>query len=140
MRTIGCALFFFRGMSNNTEYIPGTCNIGPAEIAKRKRMGYWLIVLNLVLVFVFLNNDIPRLFRWLMVLPLATAAATWLQIFFRFCVAFGWYGVFNFGALSDKKTRVKEDEWAKADRQKAQQIVLLAALIAFLLSAAFYFL
>ena len=41
------------------EYIPGVCNIGPAEIARRRRAGWTGLVATVVLWALFVFFDIP---------------------------------------------------------------------------------
>jgi hypothetical protein len=103
------------------EYRPGVCNIGPAEIARRRRSGHVGLVASIVLFAVLVAIGAPPLFRLLLVLPVAVSASGYLQAYLKFCAGFGATGVYNFGetGTTDRVT----DAAAKAlDRAKAYRI------------------
>jgi len=103
------------------------CNIGPEEIARRRRSAIVATGLTTVVAGALVAVHAPPLAR-LLIWPLATAAAvTWLQVVHRFCVAFGALGLENFGRLGDERN-VDERQRA-ADRRRAFQVVLEGALI-----------
>src|SRR5674476_718690 len=93
-----------------TEYEPGICNIGPAEVARRLRAGH-------------VGLGAPRLARLLVALPAAGAASGYLQARLQFCAGFGSRGVFNFGPLGQTKLVADADARAR-DRSRATQIGL----------------
>ena len=103
------------------------CNIGPEEIARRRRSAIVLTVLTAVAAAALVAIHTPPLAR-LLIWPLATAAAvTWLQVVHRFCVAFGALGLENFGRLGEE---VHVDERQRAtDRRRALQLILEGSLI-----------
>ena len=104
-------------------YRPGACNIGPAEIARRRRSGLVGLGAAAVLAAALLILDAPAMTRWLVALPLAGGAVGLLQARFRFCAAFGLAGVSNFGALGEAE-RVRDAAARRADRAKAVAILL----------------
>ena len=104
-------------------YRAGACNIGPAEIARRRRSGIVGLVAAAVLAAVLLLIDAPPAARWLVSLPLAVGAIGLLQARFRFCAAFGLAGVRNFGALGSTE-RVEDAAARRADRRRAVGISL----------------
>ena len=109
-------------------YRSGTCNIGPSEIAYRRRWGHVGLVVTLLVLGALLWSGAPPIARFLVALPAAGTAVSYLQAWLRFCAAYGALGVFNFGRLRD--THHVEDPAARArDRFKALQIVLAGALI-----------
>ena len=110
------------------EYRPGACNIGPAEIARRRRTGYLGLAAAGVLALALLAIDAPSTARLLVGIPLAGSAMGFLQARFRFCAGFGMAGVRNFGALGSVD-RVEEAAARHADRMKAYRISLVAAAI-----------
>jgi hypothetical protein len=113
----------FAAPSASGGYESGACNIGPAEIAYRRRWGHAGLVVTLVTLAVMLWAGAPPLVRFLVALPAAGTAVGYLQALLRFCAAYGLLGVFNFGRLRD--THHVADPVARArDRQKALQIVL----------------
>jgi hypothetical protein len=100
------------------QYVPGTCNIGPAEIAMRRRVGHTGLIATVVLAAVLLAVDAAPAWRLLLALPAALAAAGYLQAWLRFCANFGFRGVYNFDALGHKQ-RVAAEEARAQDRRRA---------------------
>ena len=103
------------------------CNIGPEEIARRRRSAIPMTVVTAIaaVALVALHAHAPvRLLMW----PIATAAAvTWLQVVHRFCVAFGALGLENFGRLGQQGQ--VDPAIRAADRRRALQLILEGALI-----------
>jgi hypothetical protein len=103
------------------EYVPGVCNIGPAEIASRRRSGHVGMIAALVLLVLLVAVGAPPISRLLIALPVAVGASGYLQARLRFCAGFGTAGVFNFGDRGT--TQVVADAGARwKDRVKALQI------------------
>jgi hypothetical protein len=105
------------------QYLPGGCNIGSAEIARRVRVGHVGVAATVGLAAVLWALDAARPWRLTLALPAAVAAAGYLQARFRFCFDFGFRGVYNFGELGHEQ-RVVAQEARAADRRRA---VALAA-------------
>ena len=104
-------------------YRPGACNIGPAEIAARRRTGHVGVIAAIVLFVILVALGVAPIARLLVALPVAIAASGYLQAHLKFCAGFGARGVFNFGNLGT--TNRVEDAVAKAaDRRRAYQIGL----------------
>jgi len=105
-------------------YQPGTCNIGPAEIARRRWTGHVGLAMTVVLLGVLLALDAPTWMRLIVFLPAAVGAAGYLQAHFRFCADYGWRGVFNVGerAGHDRTTDVVDTTARQADRRRAMLI------------------
>lgn len=98
------------------------CNIGPAEIARRRRLALLLTVVTALLVAAVLAAHVPTLGR-LVVFPFAAAVGvTWLQVFRKFCVHFGAFGLENFGDLGEEHRTAPEIRWADL-RQSIEMIV-----------------
>jgi hypothetical protein len=110
------------------EYRPGTCNIGSAEIARRRRAGMLGIGAAVALAAVLLLVGAPAAVRWLVAAPLAVGAVGFLQARLHFCAAYGAAGVRNFGALGTTE-RVEEAAARRADRAKAAAIILASGAI-----------
>jgi hypothetical protein len=100
------------------QYMPGACNIGPAEIARRRRVGHAGVIATVALAAVLLAVDAAPAWRLLLALPASLAAAGYLQAWLRFCADFGWRGVYNFGALG-RQERVADDQARAQDRRRA---------------------
>jgi hypothetical protein len=111
------------GAITGLDYQPGVCNIGPAEIARRRRAGHTGLIATLVVLGVLVAIGAPPILRLILVLPAAVAASGYLQAWLKFCAGFGAQGVFNFGGVGHTET-VIDDAARAADRRKARQIGL----------------
>jgi hypothetical protein len=105
----------------DAEYRPGVCNIGPAEIAARRRSGHVGVIAAIVLFVLLVALGVPPIARLLIALPVAIAASGYLQAHLKFCAGFGARGVFNFGSLGTTN-RVEDAVARSADRRRAYQI------------------
>ena len=107
----------------DVEYQPGVCNIGPAEIARRRRAGHVGLIATIALLAILVAVGAPPIARLLLVIPAAVAASGYLQAYLKFCAGFGSRGVFNFGDVGPMEQ--VEDAAARAlDRAKATRIGL----------------
>ena len=102
-------------------YRPGVCNIGPAEIARRRRAGHVGVILTAGALAVLLAIDAPAWTRLVLIAPAAIAASGYLQARLKFCAGYGQLGVFNFGPSGDT-TSVADAEARALDRRRARQI------------------
>ncbi|MGZ8439141.1 MAG: hypothetical protein ACXWXR_11480 [Candidatus Limnocylindrales bacterium] len=102
-------------------YRPGVCNIGGAEIARRRRGGDAGVVATAVLFVTLVAIDAPPTARLLLAIPAAGAASGYLQARLRFCAGFGSRGVFNFGQLGEV-VEVRDPEAWSRDRARSRQI------------------
>jgi hypothetical protein len=119
-------------------YRPGRCNIGSAEISRRRR-GAWASTLATVTLYVLLVAiGVPAVARFAVALPAAAAAVSWLQVRERFCVAFGGAGVFNLGPLG-RPSPVLAEAARHADRRKAASMIARGALLGLLVGIAVVF-
>ncbi|HEY8799999.1 MAG TPA: hypothetical protein VIM20_05320 [Candidatus Limnocylindrales bacterium] len=110
------------------EYRPGVCNIGPEEIARRRRAGHVGILASLILLVILLAIGAPSLARLVVAIPAAGAASGYLQAWLKFCAGFGSRGVFNFGPLGQTEEVVDVDA-RRRDRARARQIGLASLAI-----------
>lgn len=109
-------------------YAAGRCNIGTAEIERRRRIGHVGLALAVGLFLALLVAGAPRESRLLLFFPAAASAAGYLQARLRFCAAFGARGVFNFGRLGDLR-HVIDRESLRRDRLMAFGIAAGAAAV-----------
>jgi hypothetical protein len=117
-------------------YRPGACNIGPAEIARRRRFGSLQLGAAIGLAAVLVVIDAPAWAR-LGVWPiLAGAFITLEQVRRRFCVAFGLAGLRNFGPLG-RPEHVEDDGARAADRRAAIILATYCSLAAALVTGGF---
>ena len=98
------------------------CNIGPAEVERRRRSAIVITALAALVAVGLFALHAPTPAR-LALFPLATAAAvTWLQVVHRFCVAFAALGIQNFNNLGEEE---KIDPALRAlDRRRLAQLIL----------------
>jgi hypothetical protein len=123
----------------DNQYIPGVCNIGPAEIAVRKRIGWVGFLVTVILWAIFLFLGIPAGWRLLLFVPAALSATGFIQAYSHFCAGFGMKGLFNFGTEVGKTETVQQQEFKKKDRQKALRIISCSIILGFVIAlAAFY--
>jgi hypothetical protein len=101
-----------------TGYVPGACNIGPAEVARRRWVGHTGLVATVAVAAVLQVVDADPVWHLLVALPASLAAGGYLQAWLRFCADFGWRGVYNFGALGQQE-RVAAEEARAQDRRRA---------------------
>jgi len=109
-------------------YVPGVCNIGPAEIARRMRAGHAGLAATAGLFAGLAIVGAPAPARFLVALPAAASASGYLQARSHFCVGFASRGVYNFGALGPTTTVADADARA-ADRRKAIELGLACTAI-----------
>jgi len=110
------------------QYVAGTCNIGPDEIAMRRRFGHVGAVTTAALAAALIRSDLHPAWRLTLALPAAGAAAGYLQARERFCADFGWRGVYNFGRRGIER-QVTADQDLAEDRRKALQIAAASGAI-----------
>ena len=114
--------------AGDSEYRPGACNIGPAEIARRRRAGHVGLLATVVTLGVLVAIGAPPVARLIVALPAAASSSGYLQARLHFCAGFGSRGVFNFGPLG--QTELVADQDARAqDRSRAIQIGLASLAI-----------
>jgi hypothetical protein len=127
-------------MDNKTEeekYIPGTCNIGPEEIKRRKNSALFSAVLALFWAGLLLILHADPLWFLTLFLPLASLGISFQQWTNKFCVNFGMRGVYNFKQLGTV-TRIEESSMRKADRQKAARMILIGIVFGLVLTVLCY--
>ena len=110
------------------QYSPGRCNIGPAEIAYRRKFGWALLIVTLAAFAALVWTGLAALWRLSLFFPAALSAAGFLQAHHRLCVAFALRGVYNFGPPGELTTVGNEDA-SRKDRREAVRIAGSAAII-----------
>jgi hypothetical protein len=123
-------------MQAKNQYVPGVCNIGPAEIRRRRLAGWAGLGAAVVLWAAFAVFRVPAVWRLLVFFPAAGSAVGFLQAAMHFCAAYGMLGVFNVAYDAGKTDTVEQAEFRKQDRRKAWAILLLSALIGLAAAAA----
>jgi len=117
------------------EYIPGVCNIGPAERRKRRMAGISGTIVTLIVLVGLLIVDAPLLWRLILVVPAAGAASGFLQDAMHFCAGFGMKGIYNVINSAGVVDNVELEGARLADRRKAIQILLYSLAIGLIVVA-----
>ena len=118
---------------NTTEkdtYIPGVCNIGPAEIKSRMQTGWFGLGLTVIIGALLFYLEASPVTRLVLFLPAFISAIGFLQAYFHFCVAFGSQGLFNVANEAGKTESVTQQEFRKKDQQKVYKIMIYSVLVA----------
>lgn len=114
-------------------YIPGTCNLGKAEIRRRQIVAVIGLVLTLASFLGLVAADTANSARWSLFAPLMVFSIGFIQSRKKFCLAYGLMGTFNLGKLGDI-SRVQSPEDRRADRKTATIILLQGVLLALALT------
>lgn len=117
-----------------SHYIPGMCNIGPAERRLRRIGGFVGISATIVLLIVLIAMGAPRYVRLILIIPASTAAVGFLQDAFHFCAAYGMRGMYNVLNSAGITENVEGEKYRRKDLRKTQQIIGLSLLIGGILS------
>jgi hypothetical protein len=115
-------------IAGDPAYVPGVCNIGPAEIARRRRAGHVGAVAAVGILVALVAIGAPPIARIVIALPAAVSASGYLQARLRFCAGFGSIGVYNFGEAGTTNA-VEDPEARRRDRSRARQISVASGLI-----------
>ena len=116
-------------MTTKVEYVPGVCNIGPAEIKRRRQGGWFGLGATIILWVALWIFRVPAPWRLLLFFPATMGAAGFIQAALHFCAGFGMRGVFNFGSEVGKTETVEQTEFRRKDRRMALHIGLYSGLI-----------
>ena len=112
-------------------YIPGTCNLGKAEVRRRQFVALLGLALSIFsAVGLWQGSTLARLTIFL---PLFVFAVGYVQSRRKFCMAYGFAGAFNLGRLGEL-SRVQDPADRAADRKTALSILGQAALLALVLT------
>jgi hypothetical protein len=117
-----------------TDYVAGSCNIGPSEIHRRYQVAITGGVLYALLSIFLVASDQATSTRLIAFAPAMLASVGFIQARNRFCFAYGLMGVFNFDTAGDVK-KIKDPAALKADRLHALKIVLKSLLLAAVMTA-----
>lgn len=112
-----------------TTYVPGVCNIGPAERRRRRQTGWLGLAATVAALAAVVVLRVPDPWRLLVALPAAGGAVGFLQSALHFCVDFGIRGLYNLGSSLGKEESVMEKDMRRADQRKALQIIGFSGLI-----------
>ena len=133
----------FQENKNNNDsdnnYIPGACNIGREEIKRRKMATIFSAILTIAVMVLILTLDANKIWRLLLFIPATSLGVSFQQWYFKFCVAFGIKGVFNFGDIG-KTFSIEQKENYRKDRIKAWQMIISGVVFGVVVAQIFYYL
>lgn len=124
-------------VNGQPKYIPGVCNIGSAERAKRRQSGIIALVIAIILLVVLIAIGASRNWRWLLILPVSAAASGFLQDALHFCAGFGMKGLYNVINSVGITENVTLEEFRRKDRHKALLILELSLGIGIIVAGLF---
>jgi len=106
-----------------SHYQPGNCNIGQREIKLRKKFFRFFMFLSIILSIAGIRwCDSIALWISLLVCVFAVIVIH-LEIRYRFCILFGFFGLYNFDKLGVLHEVTDRDD-AKKDRKRVVEICL----------------
>jgi len=117
------------------EYQPGVCNIGAEQRRARRLSGIGSFGLAVAIVLAVALDVLPTSTLW------ATAPFVFggwvgiVQDYFQFCVAFGALARYDLSGSGGTTGAVAEAEAVAADRKRALQILLVAAVLTVITTA-----
>lgn len=121
-----------------SEYISGACNIGPSEIKRRQQGAVVGGVLFLLTAILFIATNASTSTRLISFIPAMLFAVGVIQSRRKFCVAYGFMGVFSFEKIGET-TKVKVNQELAADRKYAVKLLLQSVLAAAVLTSVVIF-
>ncbi|MGA1334164.1 MAG: hypothetical protein ACO31A_04745 [Candidatus Nanopelagicaceae bacterium] len=116
-------------------YIPGTCNLGKAEVRSRQIVALVGLVASLILATGLIASSAPQASGLTLFAPLMVFAVGFIQSRRKFCLAYGLAGTFNLGKLG-QISKVANPEDKAADRKTALSILAQATALALGLTTA----
>ena len=119
-----------------SDYRAGACNIGPKEIARRRRAGIAAVLLAVGLGVALVAIDAPALLRGLVLLPLWGGFVSLEQVRRKFCVAYAFAGIRGANP-SEAREAVTESADLAADRAAARSMVIYCGLAALAVTIVF---
>ena len=116
-------------------YIPGTCNLGKAEVRSRQIVALVGLVASLILATGLIASSAPQASGLTLFAPLIIFSVGFIQSRRKFCLAYGLAGTFNLGKLG-QISKVANPEDRAADRKTALSILGQATALALGLTTA----
>lgn len=121
------------------KYVPGVCNIGPAEVKKRRDIGVIWIIVSAALLGILLVFHANPFLRLLIFFPLTISFSGFYQAYFHFCAGFGMSGLYNVAKSAGNTDTVAEADFRRKDKKKAQQIFTLSIVTGIIVAIVSYF-
>jgi len=125
--------------TDQIQYKPGACNIGPAEIRRRYWIGYTGLVLMAALILCVEWFHLPRIARLGLFIPAVYTFSGFVQAVKRFCFVYGWKSV---ASLSGRRkfNKITNENFQRQDRNTAISIVGMVLICSAILTTIYFFL
>lgn len=120
---------------SNAQYQPGVCNIGGAEVARRKQVALIGAILFIAFSLLALLRDFSYLQGAIAFLPAMVFAIGFIQSRKKFCLAYGFMGTFNFQNLGTL-SKVTDKDALRADQRTALSIIFQGLVLALAMTLA----
>ena len=124
-------------LNDDAEYVSGKCNIGIREIRRRQLIGGIGLFLTISTIFGFYHQHSSRMARFGTFLPALIMSIGYLQARKKFCLAFGFSGLFNFGNQGETHRVISEADRETDHRAAVKLIFQALALAAFVTALVF---
>ncbi|MFX1536058.1 MAG: hypothetical protein ACFFDI_17720 [Promethearchaeota archaeon] len=120
-------------MTSKDTYVPGVCNIGDAETAQRRRLGWVGLIITVIGLFLLISLNFEPLFAFLLFFPASFSALGFIQARKRFCALYGLTSVYNFDEIG-MQIQVEEKENQTRDRKEAYILILQSIVVGIIVS------
>lgn len=117
-----------------SQYQAGVCNIGGAEVAKRRQLAYIGGFIYLLFTLLATLQNFSRKETFVVIAPAILFSVGFIQSRRKFCLAYGLMGTFNFQKIGTL-TRVEDRAALMADRKTAISILAQSFALALVLTA-----
>jgi hypothetical protein len=115
-----------------------SCNIGGPEVRRRKIAGLISAGFTVFVAISLISLDASKLLRSIIFVPVLMTAIGWYQTRRRFCLAYGFAGVFNLGELGRVQS-VTDPVQRRRDRIQVFKTIGEAVLISSVVTILFVF-
>ena len=123
--------------ADGSKYVPGSCNIGKAEIRRRYRIGYIGLFIALSGALIIHITNASSLWKLLIFFPVFYSVSGFIQAISKFCFVYGFRNVISFTGIR-RFERIKDEKLIRKDRRKAILIVSIVTIISLMIIAFYY--
>lgn len=116
-------------MNEPSRYVPGMCNINPAEIKSRRQSGYFSLAVAATGLGIFVYLHAPWPYFLALFVPIFVGILGLLQARSKFCVAYAAAGK-QHADDSEEIEAIDDSDAKKADSLKARTIYLKSFVLA----------
>ena len=117
-----------------SEYQSASCNIGSAEVHQRFKVAIGGAIVYVAFSIALLIGLVSDSWRFWIVVPAIVTSIGYVQGRKKFCLAYGFMGVFNFDTVGNP-TKIKDPIALAADRKYALSVLLQGVGLALVISA-----